>query len=688
MAPQKSEISQDVRQILLRCLDAGQTGCVSATTDAGVGLAIYVMFGEVLAAHGADDDVCVLRVLQNMGIVTEARGHALLRRSEAGDSLSEILFEEVPDDLLLGVLQARFRENLFEFLGVSSVPEFEAMDSIFVENIQVGHDSRQLIAELSELRASVSGLAAKAGMVLAPGATPPTEPEAMECVELCTPKIVLSALLARAPWEVSRALELVAGLLESGALVGVASPGKEAPAARARRDAAPTDPGSPAVTSVIPPTDPGSPAPKAAPRSGVSGGVSTNPPVAASAAPGAAHSSALGAGGAPTGKPSGAPVMRTPPPATSATPTRPPVAPAPAPAAKTAAPAPSAPVATPAGPSAPPIASTSAKPAVSAPAAPVAKAPVSAPVAKSVAPVAAAPVPVPAAKPAVTQVVPPKAPAAQSRETLAPSLSKPPAASQRPTEPPRATPVPGKAPPVSMMAAPASNLDPKRTLDPMHSPVGRRDIPENLGFEDTEEIDLFADHDHSRGAEGEGSFVAERGLLDRVELFPATRPAAPVPDPNAHIEVMIEMEDAENASKEVLAGAVSLNFAGPKLSDEEARRKLEVVNEVLTALGAALDAAEGVGMGPARTQLLVEGTPGAFAALFKNVEVDETGGLPIESVLKNLRKRPASEHRRLLNRGLGDLIERALGLASESMDDATLETMLEKIAGYQQRLGI
>ena len=57
-------------------------------------------------------------------------------------------------------------------------------------------------------------------------------------------------------------------------------------------------------------------------------------------------------------------------------------------------------------------------------------------------------------------------------------------------------------------------------------------------------------------------------------------------------------------------------------------------------------------------------------------------------MLKNLRKRPASEHRRLLNRGLQDVIERSLSVASEELNDVQLDAFLEHIVGYQQRLGM
>jgi hypothetical protein len=148
------------------------------------------------------------------------------------------------------------------------------------------------------------------------------------------------------------------------------------------------------------------------------------------------------------------------------------------------------------------------------------------------------------------------------------------------------------------------------------------------------------------------------------------------------------MEDAENATNSELASAVSLNFAGPKLGEDDARRKVLVVNEVLVQLLVGLDAAKGKGVGQSRAQLVIEGTPGAYSALFKGVEVDSGGQISVDLVMKNLRKRPASEHRRLLNRGMQDVIERALSVASEELDDAELERVLEAVAGYQQRLGV
>jgi hypothetical protein len=524
----------DVRQVLVRCLHAGQAGCVSATTADDVGLAVYVMFGEILAAHSSEDDAVILRILQNDGLVDAAQAEQLKGRAAAGESLSEAVFEVVENQRVLDVLAARFRENLFQFLGVTTPASFQSMDSVFVENIQVGHDSRQLLAELAERRAAVMPLLAQPALRLAPGKHVPVGAVEPRVVAMCTDGLAVRELLAKAPWEASEVLAIVVGMLESGRLVA-GGDSKRAPVVPLP-DVLRTDE---------------FPALRSEPRKST--------PASAAPAPAAA--------------------ARKPPPV--------------------------------------------------------------------------APLDVPAkSKPAP--------------ETLRPQRTL---ESSRTQEVSETAPSPGRLD--------ASTLDISK---------GLAGAFESLSHD---ELDLFSDNERRRG---DGSFTVESSLLDKVELFDDNakkkkKKVAPAP-PSSGQDILVEMEDAEAASRDALAGAVALNFAGPRLAEDEARRKLEVCNEVLNGLALAIDAQQGAGMGQARVQILVEGTPAAFAPIFKNVEIDESGCLPVDLVLKNLRRRPASEHRRLLKTGLGDLIERALSLAAEELDEAGIEGLLERIAGYQQRLGL
>lgn len=446
--PRNVETNPNARDALLGYLESGQTGCLTGRT-AGGPVAVYVMLGEVLAAHADDDDARVLALLANAGTVELARLEQLRERIAEGTPISEALFDAVPDQEVLDLFFERFRENLFQFLAGSVQVEFTPMEAVFTDNIQVGHDSRALIAELDALQAQLRPVLMEPDAVLVPGTASPVDPEQARLLRFCGDGAPLGHLVQRAPWEASRTLERILAMLDAGVLaLRTAGLGEE-------DDAFLDDP---------------------------------------------------------------------------------------------------------------------------------------------------------------------------------------------PTE----------------------------ESGPRWDGGGELDA----------ELAAFQDYDSSRSG---GDFVTERALLDRVDLDGAPAPARPSLPVSS--ETVIEMEEADQAAKET-AGAVSLNFSGPRLQDDEAWRKIEVVNEVLATICAALEEVEGHGAGQAHLQVLVEATAGPSGALFKNVEVEADGRLPAEAILKNLRKRPATEQRRLLTRGLSDLVERALSLAYEGLEEARLEAMLEHIAGYQQRLGI
>ena len=182
---------------------------------------------------------------------------------------------------------------------------------------------------------------------------------------------------------------------------------------------------------------------------------------------------------------------------------------------------------------------------------------------------------------------------------------------------------------------------------------------------------MFADHDEFRGAGKEGHFskTQEELDVDRIDLSDAEPPVQPAP--------------------KAVSAEPKMNFGGPTLSKEDALRKIEVANEVLLGLSTAFDQQSSKGAGPAKTQVLLDGSPSEFAALFQAIKVDAVTGTPSpQAVLSNLNRRPDSEHRRLLNRGLSDLIERAMNLADESLDDEHIEAFLEGCVGYRTRLGL
>ena len=187
---------------------------------------------------------------------------------------------------------------------------------------------------------------------------------------------------------------------------------------------------------------------------------------------------------------------------------------------------------------------------------------------------------------------------------------------------------------------------------------------------DDDELDFFEDHDYAgRGGAGEGGgkFSTDTHNLDKVSLD------AEPPAPDEAIEV-----DEAPASR----------FGAPGLSESDALAKIEVINDVLRNVVTAFDGNNGSGRGREVVQLLVEGSPNRYSALFATLEIPDSGELPPDDLVANLQARPPSEQRLLLNQALSDLIERALSTVADELPEEVIDTLLEKTAGYRGRLGL
>jgi hypothetical protein len=234
------------------------------------------------------------------------------------------------------------------------------------------------------------------------------------------------------------------------------------------------------------------------------------------------------------------------------------------------------------------------------------------------------------------------------------------------------------------------------------------------------EDDLFSDHDyHTRGGSSDGRFRTDTKLLDKVEVggmaeedstadSPPSRvshaqeiplrtvptrvnhgdkavrkPAPPPPPPPPEEE--LEVIEADEAS---LDAPAIVKYGAPVLTHGDAIAKVEVANEVLSIVSQAFDEAKGPGRGRAALQLLVDGVPGPYASVLHDLRIDEAGELPTDQVMRNLQGRPPTEHRQLLNNGLVDLIERALSSAADELPEEVFDEVLGSVAGYRQRLGL
>lgn len=506
--------AEDAIHSLRESLNKGLTGCLS--NHDGDPFRVFLMQGDILAAHGPDDGIWIVRRLVNNGAITEGQGRQVIFYLGQGYRLEELLLDQVPDQLFLDLLGERFRQNLLDFSFLKGPLHFEKMDAIFVDNIQVGHDSLALLDEVEALRARIAPLRRRIDAArLRPGTSRPRSRREARLLDLCQGTTRLEDLLVTSPYEEGPTLDLIQHMLEHGAL-----------------------------------EDP---------------------------------------------------------------------APAPAPA----------------------------------------------------------PVPPPPAPPMMSET--------ESYDSVLPDSHTSAfddwddySDLRRKQAPETAT-----APPQPEPEEEEEADDPFFSISSdtaAHNPLGY-DAEE---FEDAG-MGFFEDNDYLRGG-GQGQFTVSKDLLDRVDLS-TPLVESKTPEDRALGE-MIELGDAENMDDSERAAAHSLSFGPPPIEVMEQRRKVSVCNEVLVELTSALDGTHGSGTGRAFIQLLLDGTPHQYAILFMGVDIDGAGRVDIDQVVRNLAKRPASERRRVLNLGALDLINRALSAGAEELDDDSMDTLLERIAGYQMRIGL
>lgn len=194
----------------------------------------------------------------------------------------------------------------------------------------------------------------------------------------------------------------------------------------------------------------------------------------------------------------------------------------------------------------------------------------------------------------------------------------------------------------------------------------------NHGVEVEEDLDAFGDHDQDRGAaidpdadaQQDGAFTTEAHNLDKVEVVDT-------------LDEVIEVGETPGAK-----------YSAPVLSYDDLTHKVEVANSVLSVIAEKMDASAGAGSGQTTIQLMIDGSAGPHVHLFHGIKADEDGEIDEDDLLHNIQAKPPTEHRRMVNQGLLDLIDRALSYAMEELPDEAIDEVLETTVGYRQRMGL
>ncbi|HCH66049.1 MAG: hypothetical protein CL927_16155 [Deltaproteobacteria bacterium] len=206
--------------ILRNALQRGSTGRLFRTNRHMPSREVYVMQGEILAAHGPDDGPWIVRRLVNSGALTERQGKAFIRRLTRGIPFDELILGHVPDGLLEQLMAGRFRQNLLDFLSSPPPIDFQPMEAMFVPNLQAGHDTSRTLQAVVELRQRIGPLIRHRGpLTLCLGPSMPNTRQEARLVDLCDPPMPLRDLLTYSPFETGETLDIVMKLLSNGAVV-------------------------------------------------------------------------------------------------------------------------------------------------------------------------------------------------------------------------------------------------------------------------------------------------------------------------------------------------------------------------------------------------------------------------------------------------------------------------------------
>lgn len=572
--------ARDPVEVVRDYLARGLTGCLVVEDQRGA-WRIYVMQGELIAAHGPRDGEAIVRRLLRGEAISSRQADALAQELAQGNSIETALLGRVPEDLFLELLVQRFRQNVLDFLSCTATPRFEPMEAVFVENIQTGHDSMQLLDGVAVIRDRIRDLRARSGRLLVRvGRGAPRQQSHARLLDIADPQRPLDAVLEISPFEEGATLLAMTEMREQGVVELLDEQDLAAEEAGRLASAEPellVEDDEDEEDSLIPEAAGPTEQDEETQEVPASGDVDQFADLASdliepiSEAAGAVGGSFLDLHEDLIQDDEPAPVH-------------------------------------------------------------------------------------PTIEPAPEEPEDPNVLLAIERA--------------REEEQRRAT--------------------ARGQLDRDEAGVTTR--PPGFDWEvelPHEELSFFEDQDEVRGL-GQGHFVAGQSTLDVVDLsaegMAALQRAFDLPvEAGATEPDLLEMAEA---SEEEARHAVALNFSGPQLDENDILRKIEVVNDVLATVVRAIDEQSGRGSGKVGMQLLVDGTPTNFAVLFRGVKVDDDGRMDAEKLLKNLRKRPQSEHRRLVNDGLMDMVQRCLSMSLEELSEAQVDQLLESIAGYQQRLGL
>ncbi|MCA9572970.1 MAG: hypothetical protein KC656_34270, partial [Myxococcales bacterium] len=202
---------------LLRQVAARSTGRLAVDTVDGA-LEVYLMNGDIIGAVSGQDDQALLRRVRLADAVSPEKLASLTRLASSGQALFGPLIDMVPTEVIEPALADRFRENLVRWVAQSEEPTFEALPGVFVDNMQMGHNTVQLIESSCKLADQARSYPVDTEIVRGDGKT--LDSIELAVLELTSNRpIPVGTLLPDLPAEPWTARAAVARMLDNGLLL-------------------------------------------------------------------------------------------------------------------------------------------------------------------------------------------------------------------------------------------------------------------------------------------------------------------------------------------------------------------------------------------------------------------------------------------------------------------------------------
>lgn len=199
-------------EVLRDYLDRGLTGELKILGQRHDYVYVYIMSWEVVAARSSAFGVEMLQRLMKMGLVSD---EAIASFSGSDNEVYSL----VDDAMAIRLAEERFKEDLCRFIEGSGPISFKELDSVIVDNMQMGHDSHALLDSLVELLSSLKPYFKEQRLkATETGRSEQLSDEKKILLALVGEASLLRPLVKQSPFEFHHTLNLVKELVDSNVL--------------------------------------------------------------------------------------------------------------------------------------------------------------------------------------------------------------------------------------------------------------------------------------------------------------------------------------------------------------------------------------------------------------------------------------------------------------------------------------